>query len=139
VFKIFVAYNFCPTDLSVTKDGSKTQPTNILTPSEALLVFTDPNEERFGAESDDPTVLERRAEVMNWEDGVLKKYIDKSQLTRWAQAVIEQADRALRFERGAVNGNGFANGNGKGSNGHVVDSVENGEDEQLDDGEDEIA
>lgn len=127
------------TDLKNTKDGSKTQPNNIITPNEALHVFTDPDVERFGADTDKTVIDERRAEVMSWEDGVLKKYIDKNQLTRWAQAVVEQADRAVRFDRNAANGNGFVNGNGKGPNGHVVDSLENGDGDQMDDDEDEIA
>lgn len=116
----------------------------ILTPAEALNVFTDASEEPFGSKDDDPTLLEKRAEFMRWEDASLKKYIDKNQLGRWAQAAVEHADRTVRFHGdgdAAVNGNGFTKGNGNGSaatNGHVVNSGEQ-EDEKMDDELDEIS
>lgn len=103
-------------------------------------MFTNSQEEPFGSEADGPTVLEKRAEVMRWEDTALKKYIDKNQLTRWGQAALEHADRTVRFN-GEAAANGFANGHG--ANGHVLNSVEDGEeedgDEQMDDDADEIS
>lgn len=114
----------------------------ILTPDDAQGVFTNPAEERFGKESDDPALVEKRAEAMRWEDVALKKFIDKNQLARWAAAAYEAADRTVRFHKaGAADANGangsLVNGNGT-ANGHVVQSVEQDDDEM--DGEiDEIA
>lgn len=122
-------------DLNTSDAGASTEPTFILTPDEALEVFTNPEEERFGGAKDAPVLLEKRAEVMRWEDAALKKHIEKHQLARWAQAAVEHADRTVRFNGDAVtNGNGSANGKSKQTNGHALASVE-GED----DDEDEIA
>lgn len=132
------------TDLNLTDTHEASKEPYILTPAEALHVFTDANEEPFGSDGDDPTLLEKRAEVMRWEDAALKKYIDKNQLGRWAQAAVEHADRTVRFHgdsEAAVNGNGFANGKGnrpEAANGHVVNSVER-EDEKMEEDVDEIA
>lgn len=131
------------TDLNLTDTHEAANEPYILTPAEVLNVFTDANEEPFGSKGDDPTLLEKRAEFMRWEDASLKKYIDKNQLGRWAQAAVEHADRTVRFhgDGAAVNGNGFANGNGNKSqaaNGHIFNNVED-EDERMDDEVDEIA
>lgn len=124
------------TDLNLTDTHEAGSEPYILTPAEVLNVFTDASEEPFGSEGDDPTLLEKRSEFMRWEDAALKKYIDKNQLGRWAQAAVEHADRTVRFHgngAAAVNGNGFTNGNG-----HIVHSVED-EDEKMDEEEDEIS
>ncbi|KUI56706.1 hypothetical protein VP1G_03982 [Cytospora mali] len=100
----------------------------ILTPAEALGVYTDPDVEILGWEDDDPTLQEKRAEAMRWEDASLKKFVDKNQLVRWAGAAYEVADREVRIELDVATANG-ANGsalmkvNGQ-ANGHVVESVE---------------
>lgn len=114
----------------------------ILTPDDAQGVFTDPAEECFGKESDDPALVEKRAEAMRWEDAALKKFIDKNQLARWAAAAYEAADRTVRFHKADAAGANGANGslvNGNGSaNGHVVQSVEQ-DDDEMDGKTDEIA
>lgn len=115
--------------------------TYIVPPGDAQGVFTNAVEERFGTESDDPALAEKRAEVMRWEDTTLKKYMEKNQLERWAEAAYEAADRTVRFhktEAADVNGvNGsLTNGNGT-ANGHVIQSVE--EDDEMDGAIDEIA
>ncbi|CAN8106040.1 unnamed protein product [Discula destructiva] len=127
--------------LNLKDVGAKHESSYILTPDEALNVFTSPQEEPFGTEGDAPTLLEKRAEAMRWEDATLKKFIDKNQLTRWAQAAVEHADRTVRFSGDAgANGNGFVNGNGKKANGHVLNSIEGDDgDDQMDDDVDEIA
>lgn len=109
----------------------------IMTPQEVQGVFTAASTERFGSASDGPALLERRAEVMRWEDAALKKFVEKNQLVKWAAAAYEAADRAVRFHKsdgGADVANG-ANGslmNGNGSaNGHVVEKEEV-EDEDMD-------
>lgn len=152
-----IRYRMCPStlhhqglanisniDLNLTDAHEAGNEPYILTPAETLNIFTDANEEPFGSEGDDQTLLEKRAEVMRWEDAALKKFIDKNQLGRWAQAAVEHADRTVRFHgdgNAAVNGSSFTNGNGHGppeANGHVVDSVEQ-EDEDMDGEVDEIA
>lgn len=129
------------TDLLVSDISKADEEYNyILTPDDAQGIFTDAAEERFGTESDDPALVEKRAEAMRWEDAALKKFTDKNQLARWAAAAYEAADRTVRFHKtdvadvNGVNGS-LANGNGS-ANGHVIQSVE--EDEQ-DDEMDEIA
>lgn len=109
----------------------------IVHPDEALGVFTDPTEEPFGFEGEDDALLEKRAEAMRWEDAALRKFIDKNQLARWAVAAYEAADREVRFQKkdGAIS-NGFpkTNGNGNGNdsaNGHVVESIEEGDNGQF--------
>lgn len=108
--------------------------TYILTPVEAQGVFTDPAEERFGSSSDDPALIEKRAEAMRWEDTTLKKFIDKNQLGRWAAAAYEAADRAARFQTDKATANGAngsaVNGNGT-ANGHVVQSIEGDEEDRI--------
>lgn len=88
--------------------------------------------------SEDPVLIEKRAEAMRWEDAALKKFIDKNQLARWAQAAYEAADRDVRqltdkATANGANGNSAVNVNGNGSaNGHLIQSIEG-------DIEDEIA
>lgn len=125
------------TDLNLTDTHDASSEPYILTPAEALNVFTDANDEPFGSEGDDPALLEKRAEVMRWEDAILQKFMDKNQLGRWAQAAVEHADRTVRFRHdgnAAVNGNSFTSAKGNGapiSNGHAVDSVRQ-DDEDID-------
>lgn len=103
----------------------------ILTPSEALGVYTNTDVEASGWEDDDAALREKRAEAMRWEDSALKKFIEKNQLARWASSAYEVADREVRIELDVATANG-ANGsasaqvNGQG-NGHVVQSIEGAE------------
>lgn len=105
----------------------------ILHPDQALGVFTDAAEEPFGVEGEDDALLEKRAEAMRWEDAKLKKFIDKNQLMRWAEAACVAADYDVRFQgKEGVNGLAKANGNSNGSaNGHAVQSIEEDENEEL--------
>ncbi|KAK7746462.1 hypothetical protein SLS53_002421 [Cytospora paraplurivora] len=103
----------------------------ILTPAEALGVYTDTDIEASGWEDDDPALQEKRADAMRWEDSALKKFVEKNQLARWASSAYEVADREVRIELDVATANG-ANGsaltqvNGQG-NGHVVQSIEGAE------------
>lgn len=101
----------------------------ILTPAAAQGVFVDPDEEPFGSPSDDPALLDKRAEAMRWEETTLKKFIDKNRLSEWAADAYSAADRYVRRRTDKATANGAngsaANLNGNGSaNGHVVQSVE---------------
>jgi hypothetical protein len=98
-------------------------------------VYTDADVKALGWEDDNPTLQEKRADAMRWEDATLKKFDDKNQLSRWASAAYEVADRELRIELDVATANG-ANGsvlmkvNGQG-NGHVVKSIEGAEEDDV--------
>lgn len=119
----------------VDMNAADNQYNYIRTPDEAQGVFTDPTTERFGTEGDDPSLLDKRAEAMRWEDTALKKFIDKNQLARWAAAAYEAADRTVRFHKVNAPGTNGVNGslmNGNGSvNGHLVDSIEGDEMDEI--------
>lgn len=98
-------------------------------------VYTETGVEVFGCEDDNPTLQEKRADAMRWEDATLKKFGDKNQLARWASSAYEVADRELRIELDVATANGAngsvlvkANGNG---NGHVVRSIEGAEEDDV--------
>ncbi|PSR97698.1 Nup133 N terminal like-domain-containing protein [Coniella lustricola] len=116
---------------AMSKDHS-----HIVTPQEAQGVFTNAPEEWFGSESDDPALLEKRAEAMRWEDASLVKFIDRNQLIKWAGSALEAADRTVRFSKTDASTNG-ANGkltNGhNAANGHAVKSSNDEEEEEMDD------
>lgn len=94
-------------------------------------------EEPFGLPSDDPALLDKRAEAMRWEDAALKKFMDKNQLDKWAANAYEAADRDIRHQTDKATANGAngsnvvvtANGNGS-ANGHIVPSVERDAEEE---------
>lgn len=102
-------------------------------------VYTDIDVKALGWEDDNPTLHEKRADAMRWEDATLKKFDDKNQLSRWASAAYEVADRELRIELDVATANGAngsalmkVNGQGNGQgNGHVVKSIEDAEEDDV--------
>lgn len=134
---LFHSFDLCKfaDTLSPDLNAADDQHDYILTPDEALGVFTDANEEPFGNEENEPSLLEKRADAMRWEDTTLKKSLEKHQLGRWAAAAFEAADRNLRFHDDGANGvNGnYANGSANGSaNGHALHNSEVVNDEEMD-------
>lgn len=110
----------------------------ILSPDICQGVYTDTSVEVIRWDEDDPSLLEKRAEGMRWEDTQLRKYLEKNQLSRWAKAAWESAKREVTEELDVATASGANGGpvapvkvNGQG-NGHVVQSVEADDEEEED-------
>ena len=63
----------------------------VLTPSGALGAYTENLDSRFREREDG--FREKLLEAMRWEDSVLRKYIEKSQLEKWFTHVESVAQR----------------------------------------------
>lgn len=105
--------------MSDLEEGQENFP-YITRPSECLGVYTDPSDPRYSNQDD--SLRERHVDAMKAEDALLKKYVEKYQLDKWARAAFEAARRTATYGIDAataaadINSNGNANGNG---NGHL--------------------
>jgi len=106
----------------------------IVKPSEALGVYTEQLDSRFGDRDDG--FREKLLEAMRWEDSVLRKYVEKSQLDKWFRTVADGAEQLRRpspardspgfAQADGVNGAAVANGNI--GNGHAALEFEEADD-----------
>ena len=89
----------------------------IVKPSDAVGVYTDHLDHRFNDMEEN--FREKLLDAMQWEDSVLRKHVEKSQLDKWAQASRDAARNTVNHQvdlltaAGAPETRPLENGNGK--------------------------
>lgn len=70
------------------------RPFHLVRPGDVLGAYTDGLDRRF-SDTDKP-FKDKLVAAMKWEDTVLRKYIDKARLEKWARTASEDAEAIIR-------------------------------------------